>query len=158
MDSGRGWNPTTSGDKYYYRVLLIQWPRMSLCLIGMFPETNVRAYHCPLFVVSNLTITVHAIQDRRRGQKTDGQLAMNAFLWTSATDNPGYTGFQEKNPALILERYRVLYSHPVYSRSHIIIDFLSSYDIDTATRDVSTTGLFRTLTGWICERSRWTGP
>ena len=123
MDSGRGWNPTTSGDKYYYRVLLIQWPRVSLCLIGMFPETGVRAYHCPLLVVSNLTLTVHCYSGPEKGPKTDIQLAMNAFLWTSVMDKPGYKGFQEKNPALILERYRVLYSHPVYSRSHVIIDF-----------------------------------
>lgn len=78
---------------------------------------------------------------------------MNAFLWTSAMANPRYEGFQEKNPALTL-KHMVL-----YSSFHIIIDFfLSSYEIDTATWDVSTTGLFRTRTGWICERSRWTGP
>lgn len=158
MDSGRGWNPTSSGDnttEYGVRTSIDTngLGCLLLCLIGMIPETR----ECIIilrYADSNLTMTAYVIQDRRRGQKNRWTMAMNAFLWTSAKANPRYKVFQEKNPALTLERYvygivfQISYHHRL----------LPSYDIDTATWDVSSTGLFRTRTGWICERSRWTGP
>lgn len=77
MDSGRGWNPTSSGDnttEYGVRTSIDTngLGCLLLCLIGMIPETR----ECIIilrYADSNLTMTAYVIQDRRRGQKTDGQ-------------------------------------------------------------------------------------
>ena len=118
MDSGRGWNPTSSGDKYYYyRVLLIQmaWDVCYCALSGWFRKQESASLSSIMLIQFD-----HGCPSCHPGpQKASKKQKDNGYECISVDLGNGQSkvrGFPRKEPGPDLETYGIVFQFSYHHR------------------------------------------